>query len=54
MLFTHEVYEKFQEEVLAARDHCDVQDTTLLGDGIKRRQSKGALQVQDLQASCVS
>ncbi|WVZ55054.1 hypothetical protein U9M48_005768 [Paspalum notatum var. saurae] len=31
-LFTHEVFSKFQEEVLAARNHCDVQSTTELED----------------------
>ena len=29
-VFTHEVFRKFQEEVLAAREHCDVQTTTEL------------------------
>ena len=31
-VFTHEVFKKFQEEVLAAREHCDVQTTTELED----------------------
>ena len=31
-VFTHEVFRKFQEEVLAAREHCDVQTTTELED----------------------
>ncbi|XP_039804890.1 protein FAR1-RELATED SEQUENCE 5-like [Panicum virgatum] len=31
-VFTHEVFNKFQEEVLAAREHCDVQNTTELED----------------------
>ena len=31
-IFTHEVFKKFQEEVLAAREHCDVQSTTELED----------------------
>ncbi|KAG2598759.1 hypothetical protein PVAP13_5KG398207 [Panicum virgatum] len=31
-VFTHEVFEKFQEEVLAAREYCDSQSTTELED----------------------
>jgi len=31
-VFTHEVFEKFQEEVLAAREYCDIQSTTELED----------------------
>jgi hypothetical protein len=31
-VFTHKVFIKFQEEVLAAREHCDVQHTTEMDD----------------------
>ncbi|XP_044400140.1 protein FAR1-RELATED SEQUENCE 5 [Triticum aestivum] len=32
MIFTHEVFALFQSEVLAAREHCDVQETTTVGE----------------------
>lgn len=32
ILFTHEVFALFQSEVLAAREHCDVQDTMTVGE----------------------
>jgi hypothetical protein len=32
LVFTHEVFKKIQEEVLAARGHCDVQSTTEMED----------------------
>ncbi|KAM0853034.1 hypothetical protein ACQ4PT_051350 [Festuca glaucescens] len=32
LIFTHEVFDLFQSEVLAAREHCDVQDTKDVGD----------------------
>jgi hypothetical protein len=32
LIFTHEVFNLFQSEVLAAREHCDVQDTKDVGD----------------------
>ncbi|PUZ51039.1 hypothetical protein GQ55_6G134700 [Panicum hallii var. hallii] len=31
-VFTHEVFRKFQEELLAAREHCDVQNRTEMED----------------------
>ena len=34
VVFTHEVFDKFQKEVVAAREHCDVQGTELV-EGIK-------------------
>nr|XP_051211523.1 protein FAR-RED IMPAIRED RESPONSE 1-like [Lolium perenne] len=33
-VFTHEVFDNFQKEVLAAREHCDVQGTEMV-DGMK-------------------
>ncbi|XP_024313916.1 protein FAR1-RELATED SEQUENCE 5-like [Brachypodium distachyon] len=33
-LFTHEVFNEFQKEVVAAREHCDVQGAELV-DGVK-------------------
>jgi hypothetical protein len=31
-VYTHEVFKKIQEEVLAAKEHCDVQSTTEMED----------------------
>jgi hypothetical protein len=32
LIFTHEVFKKFQKEVLAAREYCDVHNTTQVYD----------------------